>query len=140
LHFDINVEFDVTIFRLGLDMVSLIRRHPSRRGATDPHEQPNRLLERWNGLFRFLHGPDMFHSIISVPVSLFDLAYTAGALLANRSSRAGNQGHGIQKSNRPTYRVRRPSERCAGAGSQRMCRRQENTPTRIVEHDNNIIP
>ena len=41
--------------------------------ATYFHEKRNRFYKGWNGLFWFFDGPNMLHSIVSIPCPFFDL-------------------------------------------------------------------
>lgn len=75
LDLDIDIEFDVLVFRLSTSRIS--EHAPSskyKQPGTCLHEQLYRLRKGGNGLLRLFPSSDMLHSVFSEPIPFLNLS------------------------------------------------------------------
>lgn len=79
LDLDVHIKLDMSVLRLQKFRWESSSNDEGkvecRQYVTYFHEDLNCFYKGWNGLFRFLDGPNMLHSVVSVPRPLFDLTW-----------------------------------------------------------------
>lgn len=75
LHFHVDIEFDMLVFRLPKRQQSVLPQYTMSAGlGAHQHQQRNRLGKRWDRLLGLLHGAYVFHPILAIPITLLDVS------------------------------------------------------------------
>jgi len=91
LYFDVDVELDLNILWLHRKFSLLGRGERRPNGEANLHKQSHRFRECRDALLRFLDGPDVLHSIVSIPRPLFNFTCANRAdLFVNNTIRTGH--------------------------------------------------